>query len=140
MRLKGKTLYAYVAGIIDGEGSICLQPNSPKGCYSVRVSVANTNEWLLQMLKSQFGGRIYLKNHGNRFWKPAWEWVVQARKAIEFLQLILPYLQLKHLQAELALSYQKRRIKGHRSEQSRVLDEADRLLMHSYNKRGGTVQ
>ena len=138
-QLKGKILYAYIAGIIDGEGSITLQPNTTKGCYTIRVSVGNTNEWLIQLLKNQFGGNFYPKRSKNKNAKLAWEWAVQSRKANEFLRLILPYLQLKHPQAELALSYQKRRIKGHRNEQSAILDQADRLLMSSYNKRGGTI-
>ena len=57
MLLKGKQALAYTAGIIDGEGCICLDKHGKHG-IELKVSVGNTKEWLLQWLKMQYGGNI----------------------------------------------------------------------------------
>ena len=127
---------AYTAGIVDGEGTIKLRTN--KSYYEVEVFVTNTNEWLIQWLKMQFGGRIYLMKDSSR--KPnardGFRWRLISRQASEFLKLILPYLQIKRPQAELAIAYQKRRRKPWMRRQSKVLDDAQKVLMSHYNKRG----
>ena len=136
--LKGKTLLAYVAGIIDGEGCIGLHKNMQykHPSYTVRVYVGNTNEWLIQFLKIQFGGFITTKKaKDNR--NQVWAWELRARKACIFLRLILPYLQMKRANAELALLFQERRTYSQTGlSERRILDEADRILMASYNHRG----
>jgi len=137
--LKGKALLAYVAGIIDGEGSIGLHKNTQKKnpSYTVTVYVGNTNEWLIQFLKMQFGGYITTSSQPNPRAKPIWRWEIRARKAYKFLELILPYLQMKRPQAELAIEFQARRQKFlHLKPEAKVLDEANIILMRSYNQRG----
>ena len=138
--LKGKQLYAYVAGIIDGEGSIDLYKTSAakeKPRYALRVAVGITNEWMPQFLKFNFGGSIHCIVHSTPKHKNCWLWVIQARQAGKFLSLIIPYLQLKRPHAELAISYQSRKHRcNYLSNEERVLDQADRILMKSYNKRG----
>ena len=134
--LAGKLLLAYVAGIVDGEGCIMIHSNC------VRVSVKNTNEWLVRFLKMNFGGCLVYQKHsgGNLNSKPIWAWQMDAKKACEFLQLILPYLQLKRPQAELALSFQKRRTGKWRKkglpQEIKMLDDIDKSLMHKMNQRG----
>ncbi len=87
------------------------------------------------MLKMQFGGHISLvERHKPN--KPFWTWVVCSRKAASFLKLFLPYLQIKRPQAELALAFQERKIKGHTSHKSIILDQADKILMTQLNRKG----
>ena len=135
-KLNGKLLLAYVAGIIDGEGCIGIHSNT------VRVAVKQTNEWLIKFLKMNFGGHLVYQKHswGNPRSKPIWSWAVDAKKAHEFLQLILPYLQIKRPQAELALGFQKRRIRKGRAKrltpEIKMLDDIDKSLMHKMNQRG----
>lgn len=135
--LSGKLLLAYIAGIIDGEGCIMIHSTN-----LVRVSVKNTNEWLVKFLKMNFGGCLVYSKHswGNLRSKPIWNWAVDSKKASEFLQLILPYLQIKRPQAELAISFQKRRIRKGRAKrltpEIRMLDDIDKSLMHKMNQRG----
>ena len=132
--LKGKTALAYTAGVIDGEGSISIIDKQ------VGVKVGNTKEWLCQWLKMQYGGYIWHQNaKGNQV--EFWVWTITTRKAASFLKLILPYLQLKRPQAELAIMFQATQkhggSKGSRySDEERAVKEAQRILMHQYNKRG----
>ena len=133
---KGIALYAYTAGIIDGEGSIGLERCGGKkyNRYAIRVIVGNTNEWLCQLLAFSFGGSLHLRPSKNPKHQDCWIWSISARQAATFLSLVLPYLQIKRPQAELALSYQLRRHHcGIKTDNERILDEADRILMKSYN-------
>ena len=134
--LKGKTLYAYVAGIVDGEGTITLNAQTKRSIFCLRIEVCNTNEWLIQMLHNQFGGIIHFRKSTRIQCKNVWRWIIVSRKAAEFLSLILPYLQLKRPQGELALSFQGRRVASKRNKSNAVLDQADKILMLSLNKTG----
>ncbi|GAI54865.1 unnamed protein product, partial [marine sediment metagenome] len=105
---KSEAILAYTAGIMDGEGCIGLYKEKAAHYnlgYNliVRVQIANTQEWLIRWLQMQFGGYIthQYDERGNR--KPLWQWRIAARKAAEFLKLILPYLYLKRSQAEIAI-------------------------------------
>ncbi len=139
--LVGKTLLAYVAGIVDGEGCVGLYHNGQKQ-YSrvVRVVVANTNEWLIRFLQMQFKGSIYVRKrtfkHPN--WNDYWVWEIRSRQASAFLKLILPYLQLKRPQAELAIAYQNRHKVGGlpRTQNNKILDESDKILITKINRQG----
>jgi len=140
--LKGKILLAYIAGIIDGEGSISLHIRREHGYKTcgLTICVANTNEWLINLLKIQFTGHIYFRESFIPKHKDAWQWTITGKKAAEFIKLIIPYLQIKRHQAELALQFQSRKRLGRASKENwqttKILEEADRILMASYNKRG----
>jgi len=142
--LKGKALLAYTAGIIDGEGCICISrkaENRYKKGYSLflQVTATNTKEWLGQWLKMQFGGFIFADTgRGNR--QVCWRWCVIGNDAIAFLEKVLPYLQLKKSQAELAIAFQKNRKRTKNlSEGDNAVQEAQRIMMMSLNKRGKGV-
>lgn len=133
-----KTDLAYVAGIVDGEGYIGISAdhrnryNSNRPCWRLRVSVTNTNEWLMQYLKFSFGGSISIKGgKGNK--KPCYDWVLNRGHAAEFLKLILPYLRLKRPQAELAIKFQSNISKSTRrlTDEQFAIREAEMLLMKS---------
>ncbi len=132
---------SYTAGIIDGEGSICLIKRSTR--YQkifLSVSVGNTNEWLIQWLKMQYGGDISTSK--NKTGSTMWHWDITRYKASNFLKLILPYLRIKRPQAELAIKFQARKRKGPMADGQAVIQEAERLLMKSYNtnkKEGNNV-
>jgi hypothetical protein len=111
-------MFAYTAGLFDGEGCINITKVNPKEgranvnpCYSLSVSLASTNQSVVEWLKEMFGGSItdrsqhkyYRKNPG---WMPAWNWAAGSNLAQTFLTFILPYLKIKQFQAELALKFQ----------------------------------
>lgn len=137
--LRGKALYAYAAGIVDGEGTIGLYKRAgvKHTGLVMMVSIGNTNLWLLEFLKFNFGGSYGTSGKPQKLnHKPKWTWRLVGIHAAEFLRLISPYLQLKRQQAELALEFYGRRHKGWRTSEEKILDEADKILMASYNKKG----
>ena len=132
------TELAYIAGIVDGEGSIAISRARRGGhtTYFVSVSVSNTVHWLLEWLKFNFGGCIVqLKKPPQQ--KEAWEWKLSRGPGMRFVKAILPYLLLKKAQADLAIKFQERKgPPGPKTDEEKALEEADWVLMHSYNKRG----
>lgn len=98
-----KIKLSYLAGIIDGEGSISIM--KIRGFYTLRLRVNNTNFELIDWLKINFGGFIYLTDkNGNRNAIKTWE--VTSRKAATLLKEIQPLLIVKKEQAKIALSFQ----------------------------------
>ena len=133
-----RTDLAYVAGIIDGEGSISLYPPC-KGRRGLKISVqvGNTNEWLIQWLRFIFGGYIYTIPPRKNC-KPVHSWSVSYQQALGVLQAVYPYLRLKKPQAEIAINFLKmRHHKGrHLTDGELAIGEAQRILMASLNKKG----
>lgn len=125
---------AYTAGIIDGEGSISLLrgESRPVQYFGLAVQVGSTTEWLLLWLESEYGGHIYKFNGNRPKSKPAWKWRINGKFALEFLELIVPYLHIKKPQAELAIKFQSRK----NLRNNPVMNEADQILMASLNRKG----
>ena len=97
---------AYVAGIIDGEGTITLTRQRANEYRSPVVSVSSTTLEILEYLKQHYGGciskhKVYQDHH-----KQAWSWKVERSSSYKILQDIQPYLlcpEKKH-RCELILS------------------------------------
>ena len=147
--LKGKTALAYAAGIIDGEGCIFFnkarRPDYSGCCCSPRVSVTNTNEWICRWFQMRFGGNIN-KHQTKTNWKPCYIWYVSGQNTLSFLQLMLPYLQLKKAQAELVIEYLEHPLlrKGagtqkRYSEDFTAWRQAQFILMQKLNQKGVKV-
>ena len=135
-----KTDLAYTAGIIDGEGCIGIYPrrNNKTGprYFGLRVYVGNTNEWLIKWLWFNYGGSV-LKRKVVDNCKEQWAWALADKKAYDFLKLIVPFLHIKRPHAELALKFHNNSFFGRRrTDEDKVLEEAQYILMRSYNKRG----
>lgn len=134
-----ETDLAYTAGIMDGEGSIGIARHKSKSCkrgYTLElcVQVTSSDEWLCTWLKFAFGSSLShsVNNAGN----PMWHWILGARKASDFLKLILPYLKLKRPQAELAILFQdNKRYGGHKTEKQWAVEEAQRIVLQNMHKR-----
>lgn len=130
---------AWAAGFFDGEGSIGIYATGKTG-YQYRLSVqvsqkGNTDS--LEKFKELFGGQISCQDKSQNYWR----WMVYSRQAGNMLEIILPYLVVKKKQAEVALSFQGRRLKSggiHLNlELHRKLDQEDYLLLRSLKKVGG---
>ena len=97
---------AYIAGLFDGEGSICTRKNSSKDMDSrtLDLKIAITDPQPLYLCKRIFGGQIRPhKTYGN--YKPQYSWRIGYRKAETFLRFVEPYLTIKKEKANLALSF-----------------------------------
>lgn len=129
----------YAAGIIDGEGCITLRYHNKDGRSRplLQVSVGNTDQWLVEWLRSSFGGNITYRQRVQKNWKPLWLWSAENKIAGEFLELIIPYLRLKKPQAELAIEFQSRKRPRNRvTLMEKELEEIQVQTMHGYNKKG----
>jgi hypothetical protein len=86
----------YIAGFVDGEGSIDVHRGKP------RVRVVNTFKPFLDYARNTFGGAVYARKvvPGRR---PTYSWELNGREAVAFLGLIKAHLWEKREQAALAL-------------------------------------
>lgn len=82
----------YIAGIIDGQGSICLTQNKPNEFRYPNLQVSSTTYEILQFLKNKIGGSISKKRENKENCKPAWKWGLGTNPTIELLNEIQDYL------------------------------------------------
>ena len=112
--------YAYLAGIIDGEGSILIhkcrqQLNKNRGNgksspdktprFVVDVKVSMTCRKVMYWLKDNFGGSLH-KMKREKHYKEIYSWQVRANQASKLLKIILPFLKTKQLQAVNCIYFQ----------------------------------
>lgn len=137
------TVLAYIAGIVDGEGSICIYTHKCRTSRAgqMKAVISNTNRELLEFVQLYFGGSISAVNSAvnkARGRKTCYQWVVASQKALHFLEPIEPFLRVKKLQAQIAIEYQGQRRKGyHLTEGELAVAEAQRILVCGLNKKGG---
>lgn len=94
---------AYLAGLVDGEGTISIKTEGKTRPHTVYLHVSNTNENVIALCEEAFGGRRRLRKWKNKKWKPCWEWILTKEKACEAIRKLRPFLRIKQKQADLAL-------------------------------------
>jgi len=95
-----ETSKAYIAGIIDGEGSIMI-----RGCGhydEVLLEVGNTDIKMVDFLKTCYGGSITTYNP-KRAKRTMFSWRIWCNQAEVVLRDVSPYLITKKEQAYVAL-------------------------------------
>lgn len=138
---------AYIAGIIDGEGSIIiskLRPNKNKGeinfRYQLFCKVTNTDRRLIQYLAEKTGQPNIVDNRKNP--NPnsrktfSIHWPVNT--TIFLLEKIYPYLVIKKEQVDLALEFRKTfDDDGHKDARKEIIDAREDfyLKMKQLHKR-----
>lgn len=85
---------AYIAGIIDGEGSIMLQRFHTNQYPAPCVSIASTTIELLTWLKDTIGYGVIIKkkNYNPEKHKFSYSYVIKQNNAIKLLEDIYSYL------------------------------------------------
>ena len=105
----------WVAGIVDGEGSISANPGRTNGGWQIVLQVYNTDPRMIVRLKEVTGvGSIYKPRKRERNNLQMYEWKIASRQAVVVLEWILPYLVTKKPEAEIALAIAATIGKGHR--------------------------
>lgn len=129
---------AYLAGFIDGEGSIMLVARTTGGAH-LRVTIANTDRPILDWVADVTGvGQTYLQRDATEKHKAGYAWRVAGDGAESLLLQIRPFLRIKARQADLALEHHARlRDPALKSDQS--WQQANLLRMKELNRRGGNV-
>jgi len=109
----------YIAGLIDGEGSICLYPYLGKGRKLNRVEatiqIGNTNKNALEKVKEFTGiGHVYLHNAWKKKnYKPCYTYTINNRiEILQFLLQIKDSLIIKKPQAEVMLEFLRTHRRG----------------------------
>jgi len=97
---------AYIAGLIDGEGTITLSRLHAHEKRRLVVSIASTEIQLLQFVLDAFGaGKITRKRTASERHTPSHCFAVTSRQALALLNQVAPYLRsYKRSRADLVLA------------------------------------
>jgi len=116
--MASKIQNAYIAGIIDGEGSIFIRCQNnlrrrANGCSSeffLVLDVGNTDKNLINYLYSLFGGTTGRRKDKRPNTKPMFNWRVTSKKAMSILEAVYPYMIVKRQQVDIARKFQQTKI------------------------------
>ncbi len=100
------TELAYLAGIIDGEGSIELRMQRT-GSLDLVLHVFNSDAPLFRWIEERFAGTTYEIHRRLRVDKPQWapmyNWNMRGESARDLLAELEPWMVIKKPQADLAI-------------------------------------
>ena len=101
---------AYIAAIIDGEGSVTLSRIHSNEYRQLVISISNCDKKLLEWIQKKIGlGKILPKKIYNKNHTPTFTYRIVAREALELLKQVTPYLQTyKKKRAKMAIKDLKR--------------------------------
>ena len=102
----------YVAGLLDGEGSIhvskSIHPKSKRPQYSLALTITNTDWLIIHQIMEKYGGHIETPPMEGKLGKrQVYVWSINSKKATSILTEVYPYLRIKKLEALEALEFQK---------------------------------
>jgi hypothetical protein len=97
---------SYIAGLVDGEGTLALSRRHAKDRRQLVLSIANTELCLLEFVLLRAGvGKITRKRTAESRHTPSYVYSVSNRQALSLVAQLHPYLQShKRKRAALALS------------------------------------
>ena len=105
-----ETERAYLAGFFEADG--CVNIGTRKGKRAATVShylqviIAQSNKDFLQRWRDKLNmGSVHLAGRATLTTKGHWRWHLSDRQAETVLNLILPYLDIKKDQAEIAVRF-----------------------------------
>lgn len=134
----------YIAGILDGEGSIHICRSH--GYFLPRVGISNTYKPLIAWLKRKIGcDYIHVFKYGyNTHKRPCYYLSFENRQKITaLLKTLLPYLIVKRRHAEIMLEYLSLRQQNLSKGQNRVYTEQELALyfkLKKLNRRGNKIK
>ena len=106
------TDWAYLAGLIDGEGSLALvhrkrrdRTTMSENSYQCHITIVNTDFKMLDWVRGTFGDYVYFQR-SREGRKPLYVYAVQSKKDVAYiLRGTLPYLLTKYEVAEAMLHF-----------------------------------
>lgn len=107
---KEELWWAWLAGFIDGEGSIRIARSvAPSGYqYQPRIEVTNTSGVVITHLQAATGlGTTHISRASTLLhpWQQAHRWIVVSEQAITVARRIMPYLRVRDIQAKVLLQF-----------------------------------
>ena len=97
---------AYIAGLIDGEGSINISKKGGR-YFWLTVDIGTTDKRLLAWLLENIGGHVRVSTKANPKHKTGYHWTLCSKQAKKLLQLILPFLIIKKEEAIIGIQFQE---------------------------------
>ena len=94
--------WVYLAGIIDGEGSIQIDHHPPYN-YNVKLSVVNTDRRLLDWIVDRWPAPVHSYERVGQ--KRTYQWSTSNAYAASVIKGVRPYLTIKREQADLAIEF-----------------------------------
>lgn len=127
---------AYLAGFIDGEGSIMLVKRNSRGGCHLRVAISNTHEGVLRWVSEVTGiGKTYRLSPSTERHKAGFAWRAHGDGAQTLLRQIRPYLIIKSAQADAGIDAHER-LKNASDKADHVWQEEAARHMKHMNARG----
>ena len=114
---KNDLLYAYLAGIVDGEGTLRIVKscetkgkNRHNPTYNAGIYVVNTDKAIIKLLRDTFtpNCKIWIENRtiNNPNHRIVYKWGTWGKNKVLFiLTKLYPYLRIKKRQAKLLISF-----------------------------------
>ncbi len=103
---------AYMAGVFDGEGNVCLRravskkPNrSPQ--YNAACCVTNNDKELIDLFARNFGGSVMDKGVRSANHRKTWIWSVSGREMDFFIKCMTPFCRTKLSRLCLAANFRE---------------------------------
>jgi hypothetical protein len=138
---------AYLAGFIDGEGSLILdrkvatEGGVQRVWFTPRLTIGNTHLGVLSAIKETIGGG-FIQSHGKRVnprHKPAWQYNLCGRRQMEpLLKRLAPLLLVKRAQADELLAFMTLMTGGGHKLSQEELSRRESVVvqMQTLNRRG----
>lgn len=104
--------WAYLAGLIDGEGCVTAEApgittNGRRRAGRAMLIVGMTDAGVIKWLHETLGGHMCLRPARVPTQKPSWNWRLEGRKTKPILERLLPYLKIKDRQARVVIEFIK---------------------------------
>jgi len=107
-----ETDLAYLAGLIDGEGTIGIErrsggPTYKSLRYTLVVAIQMSDRLAIDHVGKLFQRSVMVKQPSDNMRRTAYRLTWQSRLATELLEPLIPYLILKRAQALLGIKFQQ---------------------------------
>jgi translation elongation factor EF-1alpha len=85
---------AYIAGLIDGEGTVTLTRKHRNENRQLAITISNTDKVLLEFVRSAIrAGKITSKRISQSHHTPSFTYAIYNRQALSLLEQVHPYLR-----------------------------------------------
>jgi hypothetical protein len=96
---------AYLAGIIDGEGTIGIYKGGGPYSYYLRLIVTNSSLPLMKWVHAGVGGSFIKQRRDTDRHAQIWYVILMQQRAAHLIRRCLPYIIVKRAQADNALEF-----------------------------------
>jgi len=133
---------AYLAGIVDGEGTITLTRKNKSQNRRLAITISNNELVLLSWIKKTLGaGVIVTKKSSNKSYLPSFTYQIHNSQAYDLLELIAPYLRgYKRIRASLVLKNYHKLTPRNGEYTASLLDKRKKFIESFFNIKGPSTR